>query len=102
VLPFLRAAQVDFPGEREVKISVPPGPGLERLQESSVQQSLREALARHFPQEVELTVRPLAPVGGPEGRITEEKVRRGRLQALVDKEPTLGEAVQELDLELLD
>jgi hypothetical protein len=29
-------------------------------------------------------------------------VRGGRLRELVDKEPTLGEAVEELDLELLD
>ena len=36
------------------------------------------------------------------GRITEETVRNGRLQELVDKEPALGEAVKELDLELLE
>ena len=46
-------------------------------------------------------------VGETEGeaqpsRITEESVRDARLRDLVEKEPALGEAVKELDLELLD
>ncbi len=102
VLPFLRAAKVDFPGGREVRISLPPGPGLERLQDPLVLRSLSEALTRLFPGDAELSVRALPPQGSPGGRITEERVRKGRLQELVDKEPALGEAVQELDLELLD
>jgi hypothetical protein len=45
-----------------------------------------------------------ATEGGPDRaeRITQSAVRDGRLRELVREEPTLKEAVQELDLELLD
>jgi hypothetical protein len=35
-------------------------------------------------------------------RITQDVVREGRLRELIDQEPALERAVQELDLELLD
>ena len=102
VVPFLRAASVEFPGEGRVHLTVPPGPVLERLQDPAVQRALKGAL-KELGQEVQEIF--TSPADSPErfsGRITEQTVRTGRLQELVEKEPALGEAVKELDLELLD
>jgi len=38
----------------------------------------------------------------PHGRITRESVRKGRLRELIEREPLLERAVEELDLELLE
>lgn len=102
VLPFLRAASVDFPSRDEIRLSVPPGPGLERLEDPVTLKALKRALEAVAQTVPEITVRSGQ---GPEkrpGRITEKTIRKGRLEELVEKEPTLGEAVKELDLELLD
>jgi len=102
VLPFLRAAEVDFPSEGQVRVSLPPGPGLERLMSPGVRAGLREALQRHWGHELELIVAGKGQEKGLPSRATPETVRDGRLRDLVSKEPAIGEVVQELDLELLD
>jgi len=102
VLPFLKAAKVDFRDEGRIQLSVLPGPGLERLQDPTVLRTLGEAVGLHAGSVPELTVSAEGPEEGPADRITEETVRDGRLRELVEKEPTLGEAVKELDLELLE
>ena len=102
ILPFLRAAEADFPREGLIRLSLTPGPGLDRLQDTLTQRALREALSTRARREVDVEIHTAPVGGGPPARITEETVRDGRLQELVDKEPTLGEAVKELDLELLD
>ena len=102
VLPFLRAARTDFPGTDMVELHMPPGPGLEGLESRTVLASLQGALKERLDRDVRVVVKEGV---GPEStgeRVTEETVREGRLKELVDKEPTLEEAVQELDLELLD
>jgi DNA polymerase III subunit gamma/tau len=102
VLPFLRAADVAFPSEDQVRVSLPPGPGLERLTSPGVKAGLREALRRHWGRDPEIVIAGEDEKDGLRPRITPESVRDGRLRDLVNKEPVLGEAVQELDLELLD
>jgi hypothetical protein len=102
VLPFLRAATVEFPGEGEIRLSVLPGPGLERLQDPLVTRTLGEALAVHTGSAPDVIILANASGEGRTGRITEETLRDGRLRELLEKEPALGEAVEELDLELLD
>jgi DNA polymerase III subunit gamma/tau len=102
VLPFLRAADVDFPSEDQVRVSLPPGPGLERLTSPGAKAGLKEALRRHWGRDLHLIISGEGEKSGPGSRITPESVRDGRLRDLVNKEPALGEAVQELDLELLD
>lgn len=102
VVPFLRAATVGFPGEGTIHVSVVPGPGLERLHDPVVLRGLKDAIAAQTGVDPELRVVAEAPENGPPDRITEETVRDGRLRELVEGEPTLGEAVKELDLELLD
>jgi hypothetical protein len=102
VLPFLMAAQVSFPEEGSLALTVVPGPGLEKLQEPTVVRALKDALVGLAGHEPELTILAATPGDRPPERITEGTVRDGKLKDLVDKEPALGEAVQELDLELLD
>jgi len=102
--PFLRAARVDFPSGRALRLSLPPGPALERLSDPLEQRRLRDALGALVGEPPELTVVEEGTAGSGPGaeRITEDAVRESRLQGLVQREPRLGEAVEELDLELLD
>jgi len=102
VLPFLRAAKVTFPEEGRVHLSIPPGPGLDRLQDPVALRSVREAVGTLAGSVPEVRVMPEEEGDRPSERISEDTVRNGRLKELVDKEPTLGEAVKELDLELME
>jgi hypothetical protein len=102
VLPFLKAAKAEFPKDGRILITVLPGPGLERLADPVVVRALKDSLGRLSGSVPELVVVPESPGDRPAERITEGTVRNGRLKELVEKEPTLGEAVKELDLELLD
>jgi DNA polymerase III subunit gamma/tau len=102
VLPFLRAARIEFPGEGEIRLFLPPGPGLERLKDPLVSRALVDAVGRHTGLAPKVSVLPDGPEDGTPERITEGTVKTGKLKELVDKEPALGEAVEELDLELLD
>jgi hypothetical protein len=63
---------------------------------------LRDAVGAHLAEPPEIRVEAADSGPDPGRRITEDTVRNGRLRELVDEEPALGEAVQELDLELLD
>jgi DNA polymerase-3 subunit gamma/tau len=102
VLPFLRAARVDFPRAGAIQLSVLPGPGLEKLKDPAIIRKLREAVGHHAGSFPDLSVREEASAEVARSRVTEGSVRDGRLRELVEEEPTLGEAVEELDLELLD
>jgi hypothetical protein len=75
---------------------------MDRLHDPATLAALREGLAGlgHPSAEVRITGES-APGETPE-RITESTVKDRRLKDLVEKEPSLGEAVKELDLELLD
>jgi DNA polymerase III gamma/tau subunit len=102
VLPFLRAAGREITPDGEIRLAIPPGPALERLGNPAVIGSLERALAARGHGSARIVmVEDEGRTRGP-GRITQETVRKGRLQELVDKEPAFGEAVKELDLELLD
>jgi DNA polymerase-3 subunit gamma/tau len=102
VLPFLKAAKVSFPENGAVHLTVLPGPGLERLEDPLVVRALKEALGSRTGSVPEVIVTAEGSDGSPPERITEGTVKNGRLRELVDKEPALGEAVKELDLELMD
>jgi DNA polymerase-3 subunit gamma/tau len=100
---FLKVARVREGEGGLVEISLPPGPGHERLSEPATLARLQDALGRHLDRKPEIVLQPpdQGEVGAG-GRISQETVRNGRLKDLVDKEPILGRAVEELDLELLD
>ncbi len=101
--PFLRVARVSEGEGGELRLSLPPGPGHERLSEPATLGQLREVLGRHLDRSPAIVLQPPdQEETGTIERISQESVRNGRLKDLVKKEPILGRAVEELDLELLD
>jgi DNA polymerase-3 subunit gamma/tau len=102
LVPFMRAAVVRSGSEGQVEVSLPPGPGLDRLREPLVRAAVERALHRHLVDRPQLVVVATEAAADASRRITPETVREGRLRELIEREPLLGKAVQELDLELLD
>ena len=101
--PFLRGAAVELRDDGALVIELPEGPGLERLRESPSLRTLQNALESLLGERPEIVV--LATGGAPSTkleRITTETVRDDRLRELIQREPLLQRAVEELDLELLD
>lgn len=101
---FLRPAQ---PEEVDGGVRVAlPEPAVERLQQQPGERhALGQALARGLgrPVELELVVDGAGPVADEgAGRVTRDTVRETRLRELINQEPVLAHAVEELDLELLD
>jgi len=94
----LRAASVEEVGSGKLRLSLPPGPALERLQsEAALRRSVADAVMKALGRSVELEITE------HEAReVGLEAVREGRLRDLVAQEPGLERAVEELDLELLD
>ena len=102
--PFLRAATVAHSeSEGVVVIELPAGPGLERLEDPAARRTLQKALGGLMDSEPEIVVRASGD-GTPRarGRISPEAVRNDRLKGLMKREPLLQQALDELDLELLD
>jgi hypothetical protein len=101
LLTFLRGAEARVADDGALELGV-PGPALERLK-GSASRSLEEALSRAALRAVTIRVHEADNRGTePESRISREEVRKGRLRDLVEKEPALRRAVEELDLELLE
>ncbi|MFO8175648.1 MAG: DNA polymerase III subunit gamma/tau [Gemmatimonadota bacterium] len=98
----LRGATVDFSHEGEVHLQVLPGPGFDRLVEPGTVKALKSTLAREVGFAPEIRIRERGGADHASVRITEDTVKKGRLQELIGEEPALREAVKELDLELLD
>ncbi len=102
VLPFLKAASADFSADGQVRLRIPGGPAMERVSEPATIQALKGALSSFGHESVEIVLAEEHRSDLKAPRITQDTVREGRLEELVEKEPALGEAVRELDLELLD
>ena len=102
--PFLRAATVsDSESEGVVVIELPAGPGLERLEDPSARRALQKALGGLMHAEPEIVFQASGD-GAParSERISPETVQKDRMKSLIKREPRLQDAVDELDLELLD
>lgn len=102
---FLRSAEPSLRGD-DVVLAL-PGPAAERLQgDSEERRSLTEAIGVALGRPVGLVLETDGPrrdgPGESAGRVTQDTVRATRLRELVNQEPALGRAVEELDLELLD
>ena len=102
VRPFLEAARASQVDPSTVALTLPAGPAWERMSGPGVVPALQAALSRHAGRPVTLDLRRAPDKGAESDRITPEEVRRTRLEELLGKEPALREAVEELDLELLD
>ena len=99
--PLLRAASVRQGSDNAVHVRVPPGPALDRLREAATLRRLSDALATHLGRPVPIVVDREENTVEP-ARVTQETVRQDRLRELLQREPVLQRAVEELDLELLD
>jgi DNA polymerase-3 subunit gamma/tau len=99
---FLRSAKVSEGAEGRVHITDVAVPAVERLLEPAVQQAIRDGLGAHLGRVPELVVD--GPSGAPSkaARVTEAEVRDHALKALYRQEPRLQQAVEELDLELME
>ena len=99
---ILKGASVEKAGKSGLRIALPDGMGLDDLPRNSVA-SLRQALARHLDYAPEIDI---VEGGGAAPRapraVSPQQVRQERLEELVEREPLLARAVEELDLELVD
>ena len=100
--PFLRTAELEEGEGGQVMLRLPAGPGLERLQDVRVREHLQTTLSSLHGAPLVLSVGALGGGDGPMTRMTQESVRETRMDDLLAREPLLKEAVEELDLELLD
>ena len=100
---FLRGARRERVGRRGLRLTVPPGPGLDRLRRPGGTNDLAEALRRQLRYRPRIeVVEGTAAASSSSRAATPGEARRERLRELVEREPLLGRAVEELDLELLD
>ena len=97
--PFLRGAHPVRQGDT-VRVAVQDAV-LERLADDH-RQALEASLATILGESVRLHVTADGEGKGTGERISQEKVKEGRLRELIREEPALEHAVRELDLELLD
>jgi len=101
--PFLKAAVVSLSEDGALIVELPDGPGLERLREQTALRAIQGALAVRIGETPEIVVRVTnGPASSTPERITPETVRSDRLRELIQREPLLQQAVEELDLELFD
>jgi DNA polymerase III subunit gamma/tau len=101
--PFLVAARVRAV-QGGIEVMLPPGPALERLRAPDVREAVRAALRSHTggDEEIGFVEAPAATPDGPGGRISSSTVRQGEMEDLLEREPPLKEAVEVLDLDLVD
>lgn len=99
---ILKGASVEKAGESGLRIGLPDGMGLDDLPRNSVP-ALRKALANRvgFAPELEFDEGRNKAPSAPRA-VSPEQVRQERLEELVEREPLLARAVEELDLELVD
>ncbi|MHB1168363.1 MAG: DNA polymerase III subunit gamma/tau [Longimicrobiales bacterium] len=101
---FLKVARVEEQGHDRVALSLPPGPGLERLSgDSRDARALEQAFGEALGRPIELVVQAsTATEGAAPRRLTPEQVRSDRLARITREQPMLARAVEEWDLELID
>ena len=99
---ILKGAPVENAGERGLRIRLPDGLGLADLPRNSVA-SLKRALAGHLDYTPDIDiVESLRAAPSAPPPVSPEQARQERLAELVEREPLLARAVEELDLELVD
>lgn len=101
---FLKVARVEEQGGDRVVLSLPPGPGLERLSgDSRDARALEQAFSEALGRKVQLVVQAAsAGEAVAPRRLTPEQVRADKLARIAREQPMLARAVEAWDLELLD
>ncbi len=109
--PFIGSSEVIEVAADRVVLTLPPGPGFDQLtSDHATRLALQAAIGRELGQELVLEIRPIGVATDPSGmavsaapnRLTAEHVRADQLARLAREQPTLGRAVEQWDLELLD
>ncbi len=99
--PFLRSAELAAHDNGRLVIRPTPGPAYARLTEAGMTETLSQALAPWIAGPVSVEVlEPPEVLDAP--RVTQADARNDTMRALIRQEPRLEQAVQELDLELMD
>ena len=102
MLTLLRGADARVDDEGTLELRMIPGPVLERLR-GGEGRILEKALAQIAPHDIEIRLLEIQDAdNSAEARISPGEVREGRLRDLLEREPGLRSAVEELDLELLE
>ncbi|HUG41361.1 MAG TPA: DNA polymerase III subunit gamma/tau [Longimicrobiales bacterium] len=98
---FLRSARLAGETRDSASLELPPGPGIDMLEDSRTRRALEDALSARVGRPLRLEVRAAGAENAP-GRLTPEVVREEQVRKLSREEPALDRAVREWDLELLD
>ena len=98
---FLRTASVATETADRVVLEMPPGPGLEMLDDPRSHRALEDAFGKRIGHAVALEVHGAEGAAAPD-RLTPEKLRDEQVRRLSEEEPALDRAVQEWDLEMIE
>ena len=98
---FLRSARVAEENADSAVIELPPGPGMEMLEDPNARRALSRALSERLGRALTIDVQPMGAERAPT-RLTPERVREDQVRKRSQEEPALDRAVREWDLELLD
>jgi len=102
LMAFLRAASVSEGTDGTIHLAGLAVPAAERLGDPAVLLEIREGLRPHLGRAPTVVVDEPGALPAPTARVTEEDAREDTLKALFRQEPHLRQAVEELDLELME
>ena len=99
---FLRSAEVRELSDGRLEVTALPGPGARKLKEPEVMSEICKGVAAYLKRAPDIVIADIKAEPLNTERITEKSVREDTLRELLQQEPRLGRAVEELDLELMD
>tara|TARA_Y100000780_G_scaffold230620_1_gene253229 strand:+ start:1840 stop:3351 length:1512 start_codon:yes stop_codon:yes gene_type:complete len=99
---FLRSAEVRELPDGRLEVTTLPGPGARKLKEPEVMLEICTGVAAYLKRAPDIVIADIKTEPLNTERITEKSVREDTLRELLQQEPRLGRAVEELDLELMD
>jgi len=99
---FLRSAEVRELSDGRLEVTTLSGPGARKLKEPGVVLEICKGVAAYLKRAPDIIIADIKKESLNTERITEKSVREDTLRELLQQEPRLGRAVEELDLELMD
>jgi hypothetical protein len=99
---FLKSAKVRELSDGRLEVTILPGPGARKIKEPGVMLEISKGVASYLKRAPDIVIADIKTEPLNTERITEKSVREDTLRELLQQEPRLGRAVEELDLELMD
>ena len=99
---FLKSAKVRELSDGRLEVTILPGPGARKIKEPGVMLEISKGVASYLERAPDIVIADIKTEPSNTERITEKSVREDTLRELLQQEPRLGRAVEELDLELMD